>query len=149
VLTRDNLVKAIRTRQEQRLPDNQWLSIRQIDRLINAVSNNLRHDTASQIAAQRLKYFQQNRSSIDAATISKDTAMKFERAWKHVDQRLCLLSGKDFIAQISSVLQRRKGFSITTNMLMDGLTRSEIASDLVAIISELDGFCKRYSPQAK
>src|SRR5260370_32715152 len=84
VLTRDNLVKVIRTRQEQRLPDNQWLSIRQIDRLINAVSNNLRHDTASQIAAQRLKYFQQNRSSIDAATISKDTALKLERAWKHV-----------------------------------------------------------------
>jgi hypothetical protein len=68
---------------------------------------------------------------------------KFEKDWKDVNRRLGMLAGKDFVSQLSSRLQKRKGFSITTNMLIDSLPKEEIASDLARVIMELEKFCTR------
>jgi hypothetical protein len=143
VLTLRNLTKVVQGRQQHRLRESQWLSPRQIKRLIVGVSNKFRHHTSSQIVAQRGKHFQEIRSRIDQSTVFKETSITFEQNWKDIDSRLGMLPGKDFIALLSSRLQRLKGFSITINMLMDSLTKDEISSDLASIIIELDAFCKR------
>ena len=66
-----------------------------------------------------------------------------DRAWVDIDQRFSLISGKEFIAELSTVLQKRKGFSVTPTMLIDAISREEIAADLVHVIAELNNFCAR------
>ncbi len=57
------------------------------------------------------------------------------------DPRLCLVSGKDFIASLSTYFQKKYGMSVTINMLLDQIEPVEIDSDLREIIDELDKFC--------
>jgi predicted ATP-dependent endonuclease of OLD family len=142
-LTSKNLVRAIRLRQQDRLGASHHLTVRQIERLIDAVSNQFKHDTSSQIVGQRIKHYQEIKSKIDPSTVSKEVTTKFEKDWKEIDRRLGMLAGKDFISQLSARLQKRKGFSITTNMLIDTLPKEEIPSELTKIIMELDAFCTK------
>lgn len=142
-LTLKNLIRTIKSRQEQRLLATQQLSSNQIRRLVDAVSQQFKHDTSAQIIAHRMKYFQETRSKVDSSTILKETSKSVEEAWKDLDQRLSMLSGKDFVSQLSARLQKRKGFSVTINMLVDALPKEEVPSDLSKIILELDGFCAR------
>ena len=126
-----------------RLGASHHLTVRQIERLIDAVSNQFKHDTSSQIVGQRIKHYQEIKSKIDPSTVSKEVTTKFEKDWKEIDRRLGMLAGKDFISQLSARLQKRKGFSITTNMLIDTLPKEEIPSELTKIIMELDAFCTK------
>jgi hypothetical protein len=142
-LTCDNLLRVVQSRQQERLPENQWLSAKKIRRLIERISNQFKHDTSAQVAAQRAKHFQEIRSRIDSSTIMKETAVEFERNWKSIEWRLATISGKDFIAQLSTSLQKNRGFSVTTNMLVDSMRRDEMPNDLTSIIMELDKFYKR------
>lgn len=142
-LTLANLTRSIKARQQERVSAKHHLTDQQIKRLIDAVSNQFKHDTSSQFVGHRIKYFQEIRSKIDPSTVSKDATTDFEKNWKDIDRRLSMLAGKDFISQLSARLQKRKGFSITTNMLIDALPKEEIAPDLALIIAELDAFCAR------
>ena len=51
-----------------------------------------------------------------------------------------MIGGKDFVSELSGFLQREKGFSITINMLIDGISAEEIDEDLRTIITSLDTF---------
>lgn len=140
-LTEANLIRAIQHRQQQRLIRKEHLSDRQIKRLIEAVSNQFKHDTGAQLVTHRGRYFQEIRSKFDGSTISKDAWIKFEKDWSDIDKRLAMLAGKDFISQLSARLQKRKGFSLTTYMLIDSLKKEEVADDLKKVVLELDAFC--------
>lgn len=144
-LTFDNVVRTIKLRQEERLPAKERLSDRHIQKLIYAVSNQFKHDSSSQIIGHQIKYFQEIRRRIDPATVSKDAAVKFDRNWKNIDRRLTMLAGKDFISQLSSRLQKLKGFSLTTIMLIVAMPKEEIGSDLIDIIHALNKFCMKDS----
>jgi predicted ATPase len=142
-LVRDNLIRVISARQKERLPESRWMSAKQISRLIDAVSTRLRSETHSQIIGHRIKYFQQIRSGIDSSTVTKEATIRFEKDWSDIDRRLSIIGGKEFIAELSTTLQKRKGFSVTVNMLIEGLLRDEVPKDLVTIMRTLDEFCRK------
>jgi hypothetical protein len=141
-LSMQNLIRVIGVRQKQQLGTHKGLSNQQIARFVAAVTNQFRHDTSAQIITQRNRYFQEIRSRVDPSTIWKETAMAFEQNWKNMDQRLAMISGKEFVARLSSRLQKRKGVTITINMMVEGMPKSEIADDLASILVELDNFVK-------
>jgi hypothetical protein len=141
-LTIANLTRVIASRQRERLPETKWLSPRQIKRLVDAVSNQLRSDTFAQLVGHKIKFFQGIGSGTDPSTISKEVGLQLDNDWKDLDKRLTLISGKEFISKLSTSLQRRKGFSVTTPMLIEGLSRAEIGGDLAQVIDVLDSFCK-------
>jgi hypothetical protein len=62
--------------------------------------------------------FQQERGK-DISTIIQESTAEFERRWAAMEVRLHLISGKDFIALLSSHFQKKYGMSITVNMLFD------------------------------
>ena len=144
-LSPDVLMRAIRKRQQDRTPPKEHLTDRQIRRLIDAVSDQFRHDTAAHIGASRVKFFQETKSKLDSSTVWKDATVAVEKDWKDINKRLSMLGGKDFISQLSARLQKRKGFSLTINMLIDEMRPDEIAPDLTLIISQLNTFCSRGS----
>ncbi len=146
-LSVENLTRVISSRQKA-LGESNWLSNRQIERLITAVSNQFKPDTSAQIMTHRGRYFQEIRSSVDPSTIWKQTATDFDKKWKNLDQRLSMISGKEFIARLSTRLQKRRGFSVTTNMLIEGMSKGEIADDLALILTELDNFVKIRMPES-
>ena len=52
-----------------------------------------------------------------------------------------MISGKDFIALLSSHFQKKYGMSITVNMLFDEIRADEVDDDLKELVAELDKFC--------
>lgn len=142
-LSRELLIRTIQRRQDQRLIETQKLSRRQIERLISVVSELFKHDTHSQIATHRAKFFQTTGSRLDPSTILRQANESFDRDWADIDRRLTMLGGKDFIAQLSARLQKTKNFSLTINMLIDEMSASDVPADLVQILRRLNDFCKR------
>jgi hypothetical protein len=84
--------------------------------------------------------FQQERGK-DISTIIQESTAEFERRWAAMEVRLHLISGKDFIALLSSHFQKKYGMSITVNMLFDEIRADEVDDDLKEIVAELDKFC--------
>lgn len=142
-LTKDNVIRLVQLRQRERLPESKWLSSNRIARLIDAVSNRLKGDTVSQLIGHKIKFCQAMHDKTDPGTISKQVSMATDNAWKDINQRFTLIPGKEFIAELSATLQKQKGFTITATMLIEGITKQEIAEDLVKIIFALNEFCKR------
>ena len=48
-LTRANIIRVVRYRQRERLSEKKWLTLRQIERLIDGVTNRLKGDAFSQL----------------------------------------------------------------------------------------------------
>jgi hypothetical protein len=115
------------------------LSTTEITQIIDRLTGELKPHTASQIMAHKVR-FQQDKG-IDISTIIKESTAEFEQLWAVMHTRLRLVSGKDFIALLSTYFQKRHGMSVTLNMLLDQITPMEIDSDLKEIIGELDKFC--------
>ncbi len=141
-LTKENLIRVIVDRQKERLLEEKWLSLKQITRMVDAVSNNLKNETLAQTVGEKIKYLNTTGDKTDPATTTKMVTVDLESAWKDINQRFKLIPGKEFIANLSTQLQQQKGFSVTIAMLIDGIYKEEIGDDLVKIISELEIFCK-------
>jgi predicted ATPase len=142
-LTRSGLISAIRARQKEKLPPSLFLSEKEIVNILEQESEALKHDTFGQIVGHKIKYLHSIGHPKDAATISKEISIEFQTLWLDLDKRLQIISGKDFISALSTTLQKKKGFSLTTTMIVDALSPDEIAQDLKDTILELDKFCVR------
>lgn len=90
--------------------------------------------TFGQIVAHKIKFMASIGSSRDAATISMETSIEFDTIWSNLDRRLRIVAGKDFISALSTKLQQMKGFTLTTNMIVDALKPDEIERDLKDVI---------------
>jgi hypothetical protein len=115
------------------------LSAAEVTAIIDRLTSELKPNTASQIAAHKVR-FQQDKGK-DISTIIRESTAEFEKQWAIMETRLCLVSGKDFIASLSTYFQKTYGLSITINMLLDEILREEIDPNLEGIIVELDKFC--------
>lgn len=142
-LTKKSLIAAIRSRQAERIAPSLYLSEEQIVNILDQVSDTFKHDTLGQIIGHRIKFLQSIGSPKDPGTISKEVSIDFQNWWRNLDMRFRIIGGKDFVSALSANLQRDKGFSITTNMIIDSLEPDEIDHDLKEIISDLDRFCDR------
>lgn len=115
------------------------LSTRAVTEIIDGLTGELKPHTASQIMAHKVR-FQQDKGK-DISTIIKESTEEFVKQWAVIQTRLCLVSGKDFIASFSTFFQKKYGMSVTINMLLEQIQPEEIDLDLKEIISELDKFC--------
>ena len=140
-LTVGALTAAINSRQSAKIPPSKFLTDAEIVGVLEQVSEGFRHDTFGQIVGHKIKFLQSIGSSKDMATISKESSIEFELIWSDLNKRLEIICGKDFIAVLSTYLQQIKGFSITTNMIVDALTADEVGNDLQNILAALDAFC--------
>lgn len=116
------------------------LSTKEVTEIIDRLTAELKPHTASQIMAHKVR-FQQDKG-LDISTIIQESTAEFEKRWAVLQTRLCIVSGKEFIASLSTLFQRKYGMSLTINMLLDQIEPTEIDSDLKEIISELDDFCR-------
>lgn len=115
------------------------LSGAEIKEIVEILTAELKPHTASQIMAHKVR-FQQDKG-FDISTLIRESTVEFEKQWAAVETRLCMVSGKDFIASLSTFFQRKHGLSVTLNMLLDQMRPDEIDADLKGIIGELDQFC--------
>lgn len=142
-LTAAGLQRVIQERQTEKLSPKEMMSSNQIDALLNRVSDEFKHDTLSQLAANQIRYLRSIGSPKDDATIMKEVSISHHATWSSLDKRLHILGGKEFLAALSSELQKEKGFSITLNMLVDRLADHEVGDDLKSIVVSLEEFCDR------
>jgi hypothetical protein len=68
-------------------------------------------------------------------------SIEFQKVWSDLNSRLRVIPGNDFISALSTKLQQYKGFSITTNMIIDA--RRVGKQDLKDIVHQLNNFCSQ------
>ena len=109
--------------------------------LLDAVSEQYKHDVSGQVTASAVAYERSLNSGKDIAEIATSCARKFEKAWSSVDHRLRVLPGKKFIGSLSAALQEKYSFSITENMLIEEMKMIDVDPELAEALAKIDAFC--------
>lgn len=97
--------------------------------------------------AQHLAHYLTYHRGVDKKT-SESThleraAERFESKWKTTAGRMSIVPGKEFIAVLSTELQRDFGCSITINQIVDEMRREDISDELQSMIRSMAVFLAR------
>lgn len=111
------------------------------EKIVVEISDQYRHDVYANYAGNRFRYEQKIKSGMDLAQAFKLTSVAMDSQWNDIHSRLKIIPGKQFIAALSGYLQEKFGTSITANMLIEGLKRDEIDSELLTLLKRLSRFC--------
>ncbi|MCO0638202.1 hypothetical protein M8745_19900, partial [Lutimaribacter sp. EGI FJ00014] len=65
---------------------------------------------------------------------------RFEAYWRDLESRLSIVPGKEFIAVLSTELQRDFGSSITINQIIDEMEPADIPADLTGKLESMAAF---------
>lgn len=109
--------------------------------IIDNVSDQYKHDVHSNMASNMFKYEQKLKSGMDFSQAIKISSINIDSSWRDMQKRLNIISGKNFIADLSRELQRNFDTTITQSMLVDSLKRDEIDPELEDLLKKLANFC--------
>lgn len=97
--------------------------------------------------AQHLAHYLAHHRGMDKRT-SESTHLergnaRFEAQWKAVEGRLAIVPGKEFIAVLSTELQRDFGTTLTINQILDEMHRDDVPIDLQDRLRSMAAFLAR------
>jgi hypothetical protein len=118
-----------------------------VDQLI-AITDPLENDVRSQYLASRTEYFSGSSDKRAPATLMKETGEWFQQQWDTVEGRIRVAPGKAVLARLREWAQIRFGVTLTTTSIARCLTREDLASDLLDILSQIDDFRLASLPDA-
>ncbi|MBR7620729.1 AAA family ATPase [Phenylobacterium sp. 20VBR1] len=111
--------------------------------IISIVSEEYRHDVISQIVSNATTYERRIATGRDVSQITKECLKEFERNWSSIEDRLKIIPGKQFIADLSRHLQDNYSCTITINMMIDDLKISDLDPQLLSVLNQVEEFCRR------
>jgi sensor histidine kinase regulating citrate/malate metabolism len=83
-----------------------------------------------------------NNRALDDATIISQLLANFDNKWKDLNSRLDIVPGREILSRLNSHLQKTCGVTITTNLIIECMTESEVADEMKEIIISLNDFSK-------
>ena len=63
-----------------------------------------------------------------------------ESRWANIDTRMSLVPGKDVLSRFRQRIQDLHGVTLTDARIVDSMNLGDIPADMVALLTELDGF---------
>ena len=114
------------------------LSEDEAKQILFEVTGDMEVDTHSNRTGQRTTFVRSGRGGEADAEIAKIDMLEFRDRWKTLDGRFKLVSGKQFIGNLSRVLQDRYGISVTSYGLIDEIKEAEVDPDLKSILTAFD-----------
>ena len=112
----------------------------QIVDLLADLSQSFYTECQAQYAAEHLRHHKDRNKGVDEFTHLKEAMTCIDSAWKSLDGRLRIVPGKQFLASLSSQLQRDFGVSITIHQIVDDLAADEIDVELAEQLGSLSKF---------
>lgn len=110
--------------------------------LIDAACESLRVDAQAQFLTSRQQFARRQRTTLHDATLHKMALTDFEKAWRDDSRRVSLVSGKDLLSAINTMLQEGHDVAIGVLSLAAELKKGEIADDLAEWLRQLERLCK-------
>ena len=133
------LVRAIMKRLSG-VPRADLVSCSNITSLVSEISERYRHDVHAQITSNTMRHERSRGSKKDDSQIIMEANKRFEYAWADLPRRLRIVPGKQFIADVSTELQKAYGTTVTLNMIIDEFRSDELDPEMVMTLGRIDGF---------
>ena len=108
--------------------------------LLLALTDPLKHKVQSKYLGRRLQFQRSQTPGVDDSTITEKLMTQYETEWSRDEERLSLVPGKEVLAALNTHLQDNYGITITSSLIIDSFTRSEIPHDMVALIEQIECF---------
>ncbi|MBA5247870.1 AAA family ATPase [Marnyiella aurantia] len=110
-----------------------------IETFLKALSDEFKNKTQAQLQAHRFKFEKSINPKHDESTIIEKILHEFEITWNSFDQRLTVISGKDFLSRLNAVLQEKLKVTITSANIISAMTADLIPDEMKEIIEKING----------
>lgn len=109
-----------------------------VSRMLLEITDSLKTEVLGQLVGKRIDYLR--KTKIDTATAAIDAGNFLESRWTTLDVRLSLVSGKTVLKKLREELASTCSITVTDAMIIDGMNRAEIPSDLILCLDGLEKF---------
>lgn len=128
---------------------NIFISADEILALVRSIIAELKYDAMGSTITEYSRYYKElarNKKSIykDDKVYNSEISSDWDRRWgdgdSALDERLKIISGKQFLAVYSATLAEKYGINITFAKLIDHMKRVEVPTSIVCLIDEIETF---------
>jgi hypothetical protein len=105
----------------------------EIEQELKKICEAIKHDTIDALAQH---YYNQEKAA-GLASANKRARTKVDKAWKTLDGRLSVVSGKEVLARLSSWSKEKYGVSFGSLTLAQQVRAVELADELVEVIRQI------------
>lgn len=113
-----------------------------IESALLSITDDLKHDVQAQFLERQHPYHKSLNRSLDDATITSQLLSEFDRRWKDMTSRLALVPGHKVLSRLNTHLQQAYGITITSGLIIECMSTSEVPEEIKGIIADLDSFAK-------
>lgn len=130
-----------RAREVARTRGGEDLLVRSVADILDHITEPMRAEIQGHYIGSRLEYFR--RSGRSPATISREALDILNKKWNDIETRMEIVPGKEVFAQLNTYLQDNYNFNVTANGVIAECQRSEVPSDLVRFLRQVEVRFKR------
>lgn len=112
----------------------------QVDNLLEKITSPLRHKTEAQYISKRLSFEKSVHPNLDDSTITEKMMMEFEEQWEKIDNRLCIVPGKQVFSSLNKYLQENYKITLTFSQVIDGFSPENVPDEILGLIESIDLF---------
>jgi hypothetical protein len=106
--------------------------------VLREITETLKDEVSAQTIARRSAYLKH--AGIDLATITRSTLSAFSRTWLSLEERLCLVPGKDVLKAFRDRVQDEWGVTLTDSRIVDAMRLDEFPDDLRNLLERVESF---------
>lgn len=129
------LVRELQSRVESGSQDDETQAIEIIDR----ITSGMREHTESQFVAQYVEFARGSRPSVAGPTLTQEAMVSFRERWDSLEGRLAIVSGKQFLKKLNTLLQSEGQRRVTTSQLANAMKQDEIPHEIAALLRGIHG----------
>lgn len=108
--------------------------------ILDKITQPMRTEVQSQYISWRSKFFRDNRSRLDEATINKETIRRFDSKWDDTGTRMEIVPGKETFRLFNQFLRENYKFNLSPALVMGHFKRDEVPNDLFVFLKRLEKF---------
>ena len=112
----------------------------QVDNLLEKITSPLRHKTEAQYISKRLSFEKSVHPNLDDSTITEKMMMEFEEQWEKIENRLCIVPGKQVFSSLNKYLQENYKITLTSSQVIDGFSPENVPDEILGLIKSIDLF---------
>lgn len=112
----------------------------QVDNLLEKITSPLRHKTEAQYISKRLAFEKSVHPNLDDSTITEKMMMEFEDQWEKIENRLCIVPGKQVFSSLNKYLQENYKITLTFSQVIDGFSPENVPDEILGLIESIDLF---------
>ena len=113
----------------------------EVDSLLLNVTEIQKHDVQGQLTGNTLAYERRIASKRDNGEVAATCSREFEKQWESLEGRFKVVGGKQFISDLSGEMQKRFLLSLTENMILDDIKKSDFDQNFLDTLAYIDDFC--------